>query len=212
MRKNSQNQIKNALFLLFFSFSLITITDVIWQTSKHLVPQTQINTPFKNDLFAQQTQSKPISITPLEIEKKLNQNHRWLLLIDHFSCPDSVVFKNEVINDALKKAPTLKIYVIDQSDYASGEKLNLWNSIIGKKSNVAKKEIYNSPKIKNFVFKYTPSLLVIEKNQMIDIIEEFGGGEKYQTRYFRHLDDEVSQSKGIANIRKDFDDLIKKWK
>ena len=163
MKRNSQNQIKKALFLLFFSFSLITVTDVIWQTSNQFISQEQINKTFKNDLFAQENQTKTIPITPLEIEKKLNQNQRWLLLIDHFSCPDSVVFKKEVINNALKNDPKLKIYAIDQSDYASGEKLKLWNSIIGKKSNVVKKEIYNSPKIKNFVFKYTPSLLVIEK-------------------------------------------------
>ena len=201
------------LFVSLISFLLITYTTITttqFLTSQNSSSKTQQE--FVNDLFASKKQDGVITLSPSQIKDKLQKNHRWFLLVNHFTCPDGAVFKEKVIDYALDKYPQIQFYSIDISDYSTPPLSEELEAVIGKKSIVSKNQIYYSPLIKGFSFKYTPSLLVIEQNKMVDLIEEFGGGEKWKTRYFRHLDDPDSNAKSAQNIQDDFNTLLKKWK
>ncbi len=143
-----------------------------------------------------------------KIKDKIENKEDFIIYIGHSLCGDCHAFRGGPFKIILEKEKDLKFYVVD---FYQRKKINGdWDKIIGPKNDALESQNIPSPTIENFTFYFTPALVFIKDGKAQFNWQDFGGGEKRNSRYFRENEDR--QVEGNKNAVKDVMELISKWK
>ena len=142
------------------------------------------------------------------IKEKVKNNDKFILYIGHSLCSDCGDFYNNPFQTILNNNDDIKFYYID---YISRKKYTgNWEKLIGPKNEFGDPNAISSPMINNFTFYFTPTLVFIENKEAKYVFSDYGGGDKYESRYFRTTPDK--HELGWKNAIEDVQELINKWK
>lgn len=193
------NKIITAILLGFIVFIKIgaNIKNSKAYTKSQLYEQTE--TLHKNFTIAMNLKT---------IETKIDSNDKWVLYLGSTACGDCVALMSNVMSNVLEQNPSYEVLYIDYGHF--GKKKSKWNKLLGQKWSKGQNLELSKGKIKDFTFKYTPTLVFIENGKAKFIFEDFGGGPKYKTRYYRWITEK--EHIGYQNAIEDINGIIKSFK